>query len=125
MVLLASLVCAGFIGYCHHGYTFLAFNHDMVKGFASMHEIMLLSLMVGGLSGLAGKNSRQVAVRLSEWIAKTGGSQKMAQLVIAAIVSVFDILLANNTVAIVFSGEMARDIAKRYHIPPHYKCCMA
>ena len=39
---------------------------------------------------------------------------------IAKIVSIFDILLANNTVAIVFSGEIARDIARKHKIPPHY-----
>ncbi|MDR3551392.1 MAG: hypothetical protein P4L31_08315, partial [Candidatus Babeliales bacterium] len=75
---------------------------------------------VGGLSGLAGSGSKQLTVRLSEWISKVGGKQKTAQLVIAGIVGVFDLLLANNTVAIVFSGDIARDISKRYHIPPHY-----
>lgn len=45
---------------------------------------------------------------------------KTAQLFIAKIVSIFDILLANNTIAIIFSGEIARDIAKKYEIPPHY-----
>lgn len=37
----------------------------------------------------------------------------MAQILIAKIVSFFDILLANNTIAIIFSGEIARDIAKK------------
>ncbi len=120
ITLLLSLVFAWFIGYVHHGYTLFAFSNDIVKGFASMHEIMVLSLMVGGLSGLAGKSTQELTQSLSRWISKTGGSKKTAQLIIAAIVSGFDILLANNTVAIIFSGEIARDIAKRYHIPPHY-----
>lgn len=120
IVLFLSIACAGFIGYVHHGYTLFALSNDIIKGFMSMHEIMVLSLMVGGLSGLAGSGSRQLTVRLSEWISKVGGQQKTAQLVIAAIVCVFDLLLANNTVAIVFSGDIARDISKRYHIPPHY-----
>jgi len=120
IVLFFSIVCAGCIGYIHHGYTLFALSNDIIKGFMSMHEIMVLSLMVGGLSGLAGKGSAQLTVRLSEWIARVGGQQKTAQLVIGAIVSVFDLLLANNTVAIVFSGDIARDISKRYHIPPHY-----
>lgn len=120
IVLFSSLAFAGCIGYFHHGYTLLALSNDMVKGFASMHEIMLLSLMVGGLSGLAGKRTHELATYLAQWIAKMGGTKKVAQLVIASIVSVFDVLFANNTVAIIFSGEIARDIAKRYHIPPHY-----
>ncbi len=120
IVLFFSLICAGFIGYIDHGYTLFALSADMVKGFASMHEIMLLSLMVGGLSGLAGQGSQALTARLSQWISNIGGGKKVAQLVIAAIVSIFDLLLANNTVAIVFSGDIARDIAKRYQIPPHY-----
>jgi Na+/H+ antiporter NhaC len=120
VVLLTSIMCAGIIGYIHHGYTLFALSGDMVKGFASMHEIMLLSLMIGGLSGLAGKGSQEFATYLAHWISKGNHQQKRAQLVIAGIVSTFDILLANNTVAIVFSGDIARTIAKRYHIPPHY-----
>lgn len=119
-VLVFSIACAGVIGYFHQGYTPFALSNDMVKGFASMHEIMLLSLMVGGLSGLAGKSTKELALHVSQWISKVGGKKKTAQLVIAAIVSVFDVLLANNTIAIVVSGEVARDIAQRYEIPPHY-----
>lgn len=120
IVLTTSLAFAWCIGFMHHGYTLLALSNDMVKGFASMHEIMLLSLMVGGLSGLAGKNIHHLAAYLGQWITKMGGTKKAAQLMIASIVSVFDLLFANNTVAIIFSGEIARDIAKRYQIPPHY-----
>jgi Na+/H+ antiporter NhaC len=120
VVLLSSIAFAGAIGYLHHGYSLFALSGDMVKGFASMHEIMVLSLLVGGLSGLAGTASKELTARLAHWISKTKGQQRTAQLVIAAIVSLFDLLLANNTVAIVFSGDIARDIAKRYKIPPHY-----
>lgn len=120
IVLVVSLAFAWGVGFFHHGYSLLALSNDMVKGFASMHEIMLLSLMVGGLSGLAGKNIHQLAAYLGQWIVKMGGTKKAAQLMIASIVSVFDLLFANNTVAIIFSGEIARDIAKRYHIPSHY-----
>ena len=44
----------------------------------------------------------------------------MAQLVIAKMASIFDILLANNTIAIIFCGNIAKDIAKRHNIAPHY-----
>lgn len=120
ITLFLSLIFAGCIGFLHNDYTFLAFNNDIAKGFASMHEIMLLSLMVGGLSGLAGRGMKELSHCLTHWISKAGGKKRLAQLMIASIVSVFDILLANNTIAIVFSGEIARDIAKKYEIPSHY-----
>ena len=102
-------------------YTVLVFSQDLNKGFLSMNEIMLLSLMVGGLSGLAGKNfTKETAEKLSAWITKRKAGERLSQLTIAKLVSVFDILLANNTIAIIFSGEIARKIAKKHKIPAHY-----
>ena len=60
-----------------------------------------------------------LANKLSTWISGHGG-KKTAQLCIGGIVSIFDLLLANNTIAIIFSGEIARDIAKKNNIPAHY-----
>jgi Na+/H+ antiporter NhaC len=114
-----ALVFAGVIGYMHHGFTLVEFSKSICAGFKDMHEIMLLSLMVGGLSGFAEKGSKELTLHLANTISKYG-NKKLAQLFIAMIVSIFDILLANNTIAIIFSGEIARDIAKRYHIPKHY-----
>lgn len=119
IVLIIALVVSGCLGCIQGNYTVLKFSHDIAKGFTSMQDIMLLSLMVGGLSGLAGKKFKELSDYLTGWIGKSN-SKKTAQLLIGKIVSIFDILLANNTVAIIFSGEIARNIAKKYHIPPHY-----
>lgn len=114
-----ALLFAGVVGYISHGFTIIEFSKSICEGFKDMHDIMLLSLMVGGLSGFAGKGSKDLALSLSNTISRYG-NQKLAQLFIAKLVSIFDIMLANNTIAIIFSGEIARDIAKRYHIPKHY-----
>jgi Na+/H+ antiporter NhaC len=120
VLLVMGLVFSGVLGFVSNGYSVLALGSDIVKGFVSMNEIMLLSLMVGGLSGLAGKGYKALAEQLGEWISRRGGGKRMAQLMIAKLSSIFDILLANNTIAIIVSGEMARNIAKKFHIPPHY-----
>ncbi|WP_316353792.1 Na+/H+ antiporter NhaC family protein [Candidatus Trichorickettsia mobilis] len=117
--LVVSLLFTWIIGYINQDYSIINFSNDIVKGFAHMQEIMLLSLMVGGLSGFASKSSKDIALYLSEVIRKRG-NKRAAQFVIAKIVSVFDLLFANNTVAIIFSGEIAKDIAEKYKIPPHY-----
>jgi Na+/H+ antiporter NhaC len=117
--LVTSIAFAGFLGIIKYNYEFLKLSQDIVKGFSSMQEIMLLSLLVGGLSGLSGKASSKLSKTLGEWIEKKGGI-KIAQFMIAKIVSIFDILLANNVIAVIFSGEIARDIAKKYNLPPHY-----
>lgn len=119
IALVISIMFAGFTGWICTDYTIFNLGSGMTKGFASMQEIMLLSLLVGGLSGLSGGDSKRIAKDLGDWISRHG-SKKMAQLVIAKIVSIFDILLANNTIAIIFSGEIVREIAAKHNIPPHY-----
>ena len=117
--LVLSLIFAGIIGTSVQSYDLLKYSHDITKGFASVQELMLLSLFVGGLSGLAGNNTQALADYFNKLIAKQN-SQKMAQLLIGKIVSLFDILLANNVIAVIFSGQISRNIAHRYNIPPHY-----
>lgn len=122
VALVVGIIFAGVVGIAtnsSHGILFL--SQKLTNGFHSMHDIMLLSLMVGGLSGLAGsKFSKDTVDKLSRLIDKMNGGKKISQLVIGAVVSIFDILLANNVIAIIFCGEIAKDIAKKYNIPPHY-----
>ena len=117
-----SIAFAGVIGISiNDNFDILIFSQSLNKGFISMNEIMLLSLMVGGISGLTGKEfTQEVANRLSAWIDRKNAGPKLIQLLIAKLVSIFDILLANNTIAIIFTGEIARELAKKHKIPPHY-----
>ena len=117
-----SIACAGVIGaLTNDNFGALVFSQSMNKGFISMNEIMLLSLMVGGLSGLTGKEfTKELVNKLSILIERKNIGPKFTQLLIAKLVSVFDILLANNTIAIIFTGEIARELTKKYKIPTHY-----
>lgn len=117
-----SIACSGVIGaLTNDSLGVLALSQSMNKGFISMNEIMILSLMVGGLSGLTGKQFTKEAVnRLSIFIEQKNIGPKFTQLLLAKLVSVFDILLANNTIAIIFTGEIAREITKKHKIPAHY-----
>lgn len=118
-VLVSGLIIAGFIGFFHGGYSLVSFAKDIAKGFESMHDIFLLSLFVGGLAGML---KEMGAMRyVADFIGKTHHlSKRSAQLMIGGLVSIFDILIANNCVAIIFSGEIAKTIAHRYKIPNHY-----
>lgn len=122
VALVIGIVFAGIVGFTsNHDHGVLFLSQKITEGFHSMNDIMILSLMVGGLSGLAGsKFSKETVDKLSRLIDKFKGGKKISQLIIGALASVFDILLANNVIAIIFCGEIARDIAKKYKIPPHY-----
>ena len=118
-VLISGLAVSWVIGFSHNSYSMVSFAKDICKGFESMQEIFVLSLFVGGLAGMLKDlgTMRYVA----DFIGKAHHlSKRSAQLVIGTIVSVFDVLIANNCVAIIFSGEIAKTIAHRYKIPSHY-----
>lgn len=118
-VLISGLIIAGTIGFFQSDYSIVDFAKDINKGFESMHEIFLLSLFVGGLAHML--KDLGAMNFIINFISKAHHlSRRSAQLVIGALVSVFDVLIANNTVAIIFSGEMAKTIAHKYRIPSHY-----
>ena len=61
IVLAISLVFSGFLGIIYGEYTVLKFAQNISSGFFDMHEIMLLSILIGGLSGLSNQNSKEFA----------------------------------------------------------------
>lgn len=118
-VLISGLIIAGLIGAYESSYTFLNFAKDINKGFESMYDIFLLSLFVGGLANMMKKlGAMDYILNLVSYAHKL--TKKSAQLLIGGLVSIFDILIANNCVAIIFSGEMAKTIAGKFKIPSHY-----
>lgn len=84
-----SIACAGVIGFLtNDNFGILAFSQTLNTGFVSMNEIMLLSLMVGGLSGLTGKEfTRELVNKLSVLVDRRNIGPKFTQLLIAKLVS--------------------------------------
>jgi len=119
IVLIASLASAGAIGIWYDQYTILAFSKDIATGFASMHEITILSLLVGGLSGLLHTGISQLRSYMGETRHHTP-KPRTAQLATAWIVSLFDALIANNTIAIIFCGDFIKEVTQAARIPAHY-----
>ena len=118
IVMIIALCFSGLVGIIFGSYTILAFAQDISSGFSDMNEIMLLSILIGGLSGLSNHNPKELAEKISNLLPKNAG-KRSAELVIAALASLFDILLANNTITIIFSGSIAKELAKKYGIKPH------
>lgn len=123
IVLLAGIVFSGIIGvFTIPDYSLLKFSQEMYNGYASMNEIMILSMMLGGLGELIKHNGGiayvlQAIDRFAK--SKTGESSKKAgEWSIAALVSFADICLANNTVAIILTGGLAKEIKDKSNIDP-------
>ncbi|MGQ4583149.1 Na+/H+ antiporter NhaC family protein [Lysobacter sp. F60174L2] len=120
LVLGLGLLVAGAFGYVlADGYDVISFASDIYAGFESMVEITLLSILIGGLAALIKANGGL------DWLAATiakfargHGGRRAGEISIAALAAGGDALTANNTVAILVGGDLARDIARRHGVTP-------
>ncbi|WP_291258925.1 Na+/H+ antiporter NhaC family protein [Fusobacterium sp.] len=116
VVLTLGIVIAGIIGIIHGNFTFLTLSKEIYNGFTGMNEIFLLSLFSGGLANMTSKAGG------IQWlighIQKLIIGKKSAKLGIGILVSLIDMAVANNTVAIIISGPIAKNISKKYDIDP-------
>ena len=120
IVLSLGLVIAGLFGaFFADEFGVAAYATHIWEGFESMVEITLLSLLVGGLGALM-KATGGLA-----WLAQAIGrfarghrSRRAGEVSIATLSAATDVFTANNTVAILISGGLARDIAQEHGVPP-------
>ena len=79
-----------------------------------MYELSLLAITIGGVVSLIKFNGGIDYVLY--FITSKINSKKGAEFGIAALVSIIDLCTANNTIAIVAAGPLAKDIATKYDI---------
>lgn len=120
LVLGIGLVVAGAFGLVlTPDYGAVDFVGDIYAGFESMVEITLLSILIGGLAALI------KATGGLDWLAgvimkfaRGHTGRRSGEFSIAALAAGADALTANNTVAILVTGSLAKDIAQRHGISP-------
>lgn len=122
LVLIIGTVLAGGIGLANGSFTFLSFSQTIYDGFGSMQEIFVLSLLIGGLAAMITKDGG--IDYLLDFINSKIRGKKGAELGIGALVSLADICTANNTVAIVITGPMAKEIAEENAVDPRRSASM-
>ena len=116
LTLVIGIFSAGIIGMIYGDLTIFTFAQNIWSGFTNMNEVFFLALFCGGLSEIIAHNGGIVWL-----IEKLGGmmkGQKSAQLGIAGLASATDCATANNTVAIIISGGIAKDMSREYGIDP-------
>ncbi|HET6397114.1 MAG TPA: Na+/H+ antiporter NhaC family protein, partial [Pseudoxanthomonas sp.] len=119
LVLGIGMVASGLCGFWLADYDAVAFARDVYAGFESMVEITLLSILVGGLAALmkAAGGLDWLAQAIARF-ARGHTGRRSGEFSIAALSAGADALTANNTVAILVTGGLARDIAQRHGISP-------
>lgn len=118
MVLILGTFLAGAIGVADGSFTLLTFAQKVYEGFGSMQEIFILSMLIGGLAAMIAKSGGiDYLIRV---ISRRIKNRKGAELGIAALISLADICTANNTVAIVLTGPMAKKISDEHNVDPRW-----
>lgn len=116
VVLTLGILFAGGVGVFGGEMTLLELAKSIYGGFTGMQEIFLLSMLIGGLAEMTKKDGG--IHYLLNIIRKRIKSKTGAQLGIGALVSVADICTANNTVAIILAGPMAKEISDEHGVDP-------
>ena len=118
LVLAGGTLSAIVIGLClgDPTITFWSILSGIGSGMVSMYDISLISLVVAGIVEIIKANGGIDAIIYA--IRKCVKGKKGAQAGIALLVTLVDIFTANNTVAIVISGPIAKDIATEFGVDP-------
>ena len=116
LVLVSGIFLSGIIGLSDGTLTVISFAQHIWTGFTSMNEAFFLALFCGGISEMITYYGG--IAWLIEKLQKTIRSSHTAQLGIAVLVSLVDCATANNTVAIIVSGDVAKKISARFHVDP-------
>ncbi|MFN1583643.1 Na+/H+ antiporter NhaC family protein [Vibrio rotiferianus] len=127
VVLSIGIVLAGGVSLSSiDNYGLTNFAQDVYSGFGNMQEIFLLSMLIGGLSELMRRQGGLAFLtNLVSGIIRTFGSShskeangRASELGIAGLVSMVNTCTANNTVAIIVSGSVARQLAEENNVSP-------
>ena len=121
-ILLAGGVSLGSV----ENYGMTDYAQDIYAGFGNMQEIFLLSMLIGGLSELMRRQGGLAFLtNLVSGVIRAFGSShskqangRASELGIAGLVSMVNLCTANNTVAIIVSGSVARQLAEENDVSP-------
>ncbi|WP_180068725.1 MULTISPECIES: Na+/H+ antiporter NhaC family protein [unclassified Acinetobacter] len=121
-VLIIGVVLSGLFGlFATPDFNILKLNTSIYDGFVGMFEVALLSMFLGGLSAIM---QREGGLRwlIERIYALTRlfkvGRQRAGEIGISFLVVFSNLFVANNTVAIILAGDMAREVAKEYGVDP-------
>ena len=116
IVLIGGTVLSGIIGLIDGSFGWKGLLSAVSKGIIGMEDIAMIALLIGGLVGLIQHNGG------IDWLLNVVRgrvkSKRGAEIGIASLVSVADIATANNTISIIMSGPLAKNIADEYDVDP-------
>ena len=116
MVLLSGIVASGVVGMAVGGFDFMTWCSRSGAGIASMGELIIVTMLAGGMLEIIRLNGGIdfIIYHLTRRVRGRRGAEGC----IAALVCLANVCTANNTVAIITVGSIARTVAARFGIDP-------
>ena len=113
-VLTIGLALCGIIGVADGSYDIYGWFGAMGNGILGMGELIIIAMMAGGMLEIVRKNGGiDYIIYL---ITRHVSTRRGAELSIAALVSLVNLCTANNTVAILTVGDIAKKIGDRFGV---------
>ena len=114
LVLIIGILTSGIIGIATGSFGVFDWFGAMGTGITGMGELIIITLLAGGMLETIRYNGgiNFIIKKLTRHV----NSKRGAELSIAALVSIANLCTANNTIAIITTGPIAKDIAKRFHL---------
>lgn len=115
-VLTLGLLATGAVGVGMGYLPLMGWFRAMGSGMTGMGELIIVTLLAGGVLALIRYNGG-IAYIIGKITAHIRG-RRGAEFSIAALVSMANLCTANNTIAIITVGPIAKEISDKFHIPP-------
>lgn len=116
VVLFTGIVATGIIGMADGAFDIVGLFAAMGEGIQSMCELIIITMIAGGLLEIVRRcGGIDFLVGL---MTHRVGNRRGAEASIAALTALANLCTANNTIAILTVGDMARDISQRFDIMP-------
>ena len=116
LTLAIGIAVNALLGFCFGDFSWIELLDSMGGGIASMNDLIIVTLLAGGmLEIIRSEGGLDYVINL---LTRHIHGPRKAQAAIAAIVSMANVCTANNTIAIISVGDIAREIAERYGISP-------
>lgn len=113
-VLTLGLLLTGVIGIADGSYDFFGWTKAMGQGIANMGELIIITMMAGGLLEVIKQNGGIDFI--IQTLIRHVKDKRGAELAIGTLVALVDICTANNTVAIMTVGPIAKQVGDRYGV---------
>lgn len=115
-VLTIGLAVNALIGFCSGTMDWTSFLESVGSGISGMGDLIIVTMLAGGMLELIKVNGGLDFI--VNGLTRRIRGKRGAELSIAALVSLANLCTANNTIAIITTGRIAKDITRQFGLDP-------